>query len=298
MKPPPRRFAKPWRADPSDYSAHFNWRWLTVSGARRGWGLRNYRRTLELEGPACTKPSSLRHAAAAAEGCERAGVARSGRRTESSANSGRATTWRKPRRRQTLSIAPKPATAGHRAGSEVRRRESGLGRLLAREGKLADATPHYRPGCLARPQVPELDAGVGRRTRKSASARRGGRHLYRDFADDPAAQRTSAVCCSMVTYRGRAGSRTAYASEPSQLMPWPLGMHTYFPVNPPRRAPAGPKGGWRRRPANFELRYNYRRRPAADSTAIPALSLAQFADSGKNSKRTPSSVARGWATAL
>jgi len=152
MKPPPRRFAKPWRGPlrlQRSFQPGAGLRFL----ARDEDGIAEYRRTLEFEARPVRSRAQLRHAAVRRKD---AGAQAFSKRPphRSSANSGRATTWRKPRRSRRFRSRRSQLPQGHRAGSEVRRRRIRPGPVAGAARQAGDATPHYR-------QAASLDPSTG-----------------------------------------------------------------------------------------------------------------------------------------
>jgi tetratricopeptide (TPR) repeat protein len=170
--------------------------------------------------------------------------------------------------RRAIELDPKSAAA-----------ESGLGRLLARESKLADASPHYRQAASLDPKyrswMLEL-AGAHEKAHQPAEAAA----IYRDFADDPAAQ----AHLGQLLLDGKQYTEavpvleTAYASEPSTTNAVALGMAYVFSGQPAKAAPLLQKAV-AADPANFELRMVYGR-ALRDARQFP-LAGAQFAEAGK-----------------
>ena len=272
-------FRKAVAADPSDYSAHFNLALAYGFLARDEDGIAEYRRTLELK-PGLYEAELncgmllLRRKDAGAQALLEAAAAQ------------------KPgefRPRYYLAEAEAQADAFDRAEAGYRRAieldpksaaaESGLGRLLAREGKLADAAPHYRQAAALDPKyrswMLEL-AGAHEKAHQPAEAAA----IYRDFADDPAAQ----AHLGQLLLDGKQYTEavpvleTAYASEPSTTNAVALGMAYVFSGQPAKAAPLLQKAV-AADPANFELRMVYGR-ALRDARQFP-LAGAQFAEAGK-----------------
>ena len=272
-------FRKAVAADPSDYSAHFNLALAYGLLARDEEGIAEYRRTLELkpglyeaelncgmlllrrkdagaqallEAAAAQKPGEFRPRYYLAEAEAQAGALD---RAEASY-------------RRAIELDPKSAAA-----------ESGLGRLLARESKLADAAPHYRQAAALDPKyrnsMLEL-AGAYEEAHQPAEAAA----IYRDFAGDPVAQaRLGQLLLDAKQYAEAVPVlETAYASEPSTTNAVALGMAYVFSGQPAKAAPLLQKAV-AADPANFELRMVYGR-ALRDARQFP-LAGAQFAEAGK-----------------
>src|ERR1019366_4203793 len=272
-------FRKAVAADPSDYSAHFNLALAYGFLMRDEDGIAEYRRTLELK-PGLYEAELncgmllLRRKDAGAEALLEAAAAQ------------------KPgefRPRYYLAEAEAQTGALDRAEASYRRAseldaksagaESGLGRVLAREGKLADAAPHYRQAAALDPKFRSLLlelAGAYEKAHQPTEAAA----IYRDFADDPGAQ----AHLGQLLLDGKQYPEavpvleTAYAREPSTANAAALAMAYMFSGQPVKAAPLVQKAV-AAEPANFELRMMYGR-ALRDARQFP-LAGAQFAEAGK-----------------
>jgi len=272
-------FRKAVAADPSDYSAHFNLALAYGFLARDEDGIAEYRRTLELK-PGLYEAELncgmllLRRKDSGAEALLEAAVAQ------------------KPgefRPRYYLAETEALAGALDRAEASYRRAiqldaksaaaESGLGRVLAREDKLADAAPHYRQAAALDPKYGSLLrdlAGAYEKEHQPAEAAA----IYRDFAGDPAAQ----AHLGQLLLEGKQYSEavpvleTAYASEPSTTNAVALAMAYVFSAQPVKAAPLFQKAV-AAQPANFGLRMMYGR-ALRDAKQFP-LAGAQFTEAAK-----------------
>jgi len=272
-------FRKAVAADPSDYSAHFNLALAYGFLARDEDGIAEYRRTLELK-PGLYEAELncgmllLRRKDSGAEALLEAAVAQ------------------KPgefRPRYYLAETEALAGALDRAEASYRRAiqldaksaaaESGLGRVLAREDKLADAAPHYRQAAALDPKYGSLLldlAGAYEKAHQPAEAAA----IYRDFAGDPAAQ----AHLGQLLLEGKQYSEavpvleTAYASEPSTTNAVALAMAYVFSAQPVKAAPLFQKAV-AAQPANFGLRMMYGR-ALRDAKQFP-LAGAQFTEAAK-----------------
>ena len=272
-------FRKAVAADPSDYSAHFNLALAYGFLARDEEGIAEYRRTLELK-PGLYEAELncgmllLRRKDAGAEALLEAAAAQ------------------KPdefRPRYYLAEAEAQAGALDRAEASYRRAieldaksaaaESGLGRVLAREGKLGDAAPHYRQAVALEPKnrslLLELAAAYEKAHQPAEAAA-----IYRDFAGDPAAQ----AHLGQLLLDGKQFTEavpvleTAYAKEPSTANAVALAMAYVFSDQPVKATPLMQKAV-AAEPANFELRMMCGR-ALRDARQFP-LAAAQFAEAGK-----------------
>src|SRR5208283_154007 len=209
-------FRKAVAADPADYSAHFNLALAYGFLARDEEGIAEYRKTLELK-PGLYEAElncgilMLRRKDAGAEALLEAAAAQ------------------KPdefRPRYYLAEAQLQAGALDRAEASYRRAldrnaksaaaESGLGRVLAREGKLADAAPHYRQAAALDPKYRSwlLDLAAAY---ESAHQPAEAVAIYRDFPGEPAAQaHLGQLLLDSKQYAEAVPVlETAYAREPS-----------------------------------------------------------------------------------
>ncbi len=272
-------FRKAVAADPSDYSAHFNLALAYGFLGRDEDGIAEYRKTLELK-PGLYEAELncglllMRHKDAGAEALFEAAAAQ------------------KPnefRPRYYIAEAEEQTGALDRAEASYRRAieldaksaaaESGLGRVLTREGKLDLAAPHYRQAAALDPkfrgEILELADAYEKAGQPAAAAA-----IYRDFADDPVAQ----AHLGHLLLQGKQYAaavpvlETAYTKEPSTANAVALAMAYLFSGQPVKAAPLMQKA-MAAEPANFDLRMMYGH-ALQDARQFPA-AAAQFAEAGK-----------------
>jgi len=272
-------FRKAVAADPSDYSAHFNLALAYGLLGRDEDGIAEYRKTLELkpglyeaelncgmllmrrkepgaeamlEAAAAEKPAEFRPRFYLAEAEAQAGAL-------DRAEAGY---------RKALELDPKSAAA-----------EAGLGRVLAREGKPADAAPHYRQAAALDPKYRDgllelADAYEKAHQPAEAAA------IYREFAGDPVAQaHLGQLLLESKQYAEAVPVlETAYGKEPSTANAVALAMAYVFSDQPAKAAPLLEKAVTAE-PANFDLHMMYARALRDARQFAPA--AAQFAEAGK-----------------
>jgi len=272
-------FRKAVAADPSDYSAHFNLALAYGFLARDEDGIAEYRRALEL------KPGLYE----AELNCGMLLLRRKDAEAEALLEAAAAQKPDQFRPRYYLAEAESQAGALDHAEASYRRAieldaksaaaESGLGRVLAREGKLAEAAPHYRQAAALDPKFRSLLlelAGTYEKAHQPTEAAA----IYRDFAGDPGAQ----AHLGQLLLDGRQYAEavpvleTAYAGEPSTANAVSLAMAYVFSDQPAKAVPLIQKAV-SAEPANFELRMMYGR-ALRDARQFP-LAGAQFAEAGK-----------------
>jgi len=272
-------FRKAVAADPADYSAHFNLALAYGFLARDEEGIAEYRKTLELK-PGLYEAElncgilMLRRKDAGAEALLEAAAAQ------------------KPdefRPRYYLAEAQLQAGALDRAEASYRRAldrnaksaaaESGLGRVLAREGKLADAAPHYRQAAALDPKYRSwlLDLAAAY---ESAHQPAEAVAIYRDFPGEPAAQaHLGQLLLDSKQYAEAVPVlETAYAREPSTTNAVALAMAYTFSDQPAKAVPPLQQAV-AAEPANFDMRMMYGR-TLRDLRQFPP-AAAQFAEAGK-----------------
>jgi tetratricopeptide (TPR) repeat protein len=266
-------------ADPADYSAHFNLALAYGLLARDEDGIAEYRKTLEL------KPGLYE----AELNCGMLLLRRKDAGAEALLDAAAAQKPDEFRPRFFLAEAQSQAGALDRAEASYRRAieldsrsaaaESGLGRVLAREGKLADAAPHYRQAAALDPKyrnsLLELAAAY-----ESAHQPAEAVAIYRDFAGDPAAQAHLGQLLLDAKRYAEAVTvlETAYARDPSTTNTVSLAMAYAFSDRPAMAAPLLEKAV-AAEPANFDLRMIYGR-ALRDLRQFPR-AAAQFAEAGK-----------------
>jgi tetratricopeptide (TPR) repeat protein len=272
-------FRKAVAADPSDYSAHFNLALAYGLLARDEDGIAEYRKTLELK-PGLYEAELncgmllLRRKDAGAEALLEAAAAQKPGEfrpryylAEAEAQAG-AFDRAEASYRKALELDPKSAAA-----------EAGLGRVLAREGKPADAAPHYRQAAALDPKyrnglVELADAYEKAHQPAEAAA------IYRDFAGDPVAQaHLGQLLLESKQYAAAVPVlETAYGKEPSTANAVALAMAYVFSDQPAKAAPLLEKAVTTE-PGNFDLRMMYGRALRDARQFAPA--AAQFAEAGK-----------------
>jgi tetratricopeptide (TPR) repeat protein len=272
-------FRKAVAAEPSDYSAHFNLALADGFLARDAEGIAEYRKALELkpglyeaelncgmlllrnkdagaaallEAAAAQKPSEFRPRYYLAEAEAQAGALD---RAEADY-------------RRAIELDPKSGTA-----------ESGLGRVLLREGKLADAVPHFHQAATLDPKyrngLLELAAAYDAAHQPGDAAA-----IYRGFPDDPVAQaRLGQLLLDSKQYaEALPVLETTYGREPSTANAVALAMAYVFSDQPVKAAPLLQRAV-AAEPARFELRMMYGR-ALRDARQYPQ-AAAQFAEAGK-----------------
>jgi superkiller protein 3 len=272
-------FRKAAAAEPSDYSAHFNLALAYGFLGRDEDGIAEYRRALEL------KPGLY-------EAELNCGMLLLRRKDGGAEALLQAAAEQKPgefRPRYYLAEAEAQAGALDRAEASYRRAigldaksaaaESGLGRVLAREGKLADAAPHFRQASALDPKYRSLLlelAGAYERAHQPAEAAA----IYRDFADDPAAQAHLGQLLLDGKQYTEAVSvlETAYAGEPSTTNAVALAKAYVLTAQPAKAAPLIQKAV-AAEPANFDLRMMYGR-ALRDARQFPQ-AAEQFTEAAK-----------------
>jgi len=272
-------FRKAVAADPSNYAAHFNLALTYGFLARDEDGIAEYRKTLELQ-PGLYEAElncgmlMLRRKDAGAEALLEAAAVQ------------------KPnefRPRYYLAEAEAQAGALDRAEASYRRAieldaksaaaESGLGHVLALDGKLAEAAPHYRQAATLDPkyqgELLELAAAYEKAAQPAAAIA-----IYREFPGDPAAQ----AHLGHLLLEGKQYAEavpvleTAYTKEPSTANAVALAMAYTFSDQPAKAAPLIQKAV-AAEPGNFDLRMMYGR-TLRDAHQFP-LAGPQFAEAAK-----------------
>jgi len=272
------QFRKAVAADPSDFSAHFNLALAYGFLGRDEDGIAEYRKTLDLKPDLYEAELNcgmllLRHKDPAARSLlEAAAMQRPNEfrpryyLAKAQAQAG-ALDQAEASYRRALEIDPKSAAA-----------ESGLGRTLAHEGKLAEAAPHYRQAALDpkyRNSLLELaDAYENAHQPGEAAA------IYKDFPDDDAAQaRLGHVLLESKKYdEAIPVLETALQKEPSTTNTVALAMAYVFSTQPAKAAPLLEKAV-AADPANYELRMIYGR-ALRDAKQFPP-AAGQFAEAAK-----------------
>ncbi len=273
-------FSKQIQADPNDYSAHFNLALAYSFLQRDAEGVAEYRKTLELKpglyqaqlnagilllrqkAPAEALP--LLEAAAA----QRPGEFRP-RFYLAEAQSG---TGALAQAEQSYEAALQ--LDGKSAGAEL-----GLARVLAREGKTADAAPHFRKAAALDPEyrdgLLEL-AGIYEKNQQYAEAIA----IYREFPGNAAAQEHlgNLLLVSKQYKDAIPGLEQAYGQSPTPANRAALAAAYLFDNQPAKAAPLLDKAV-AEDPGNYDLRLMYAR--ALRDQKQYAASARQFAEATK-----------------